>query len=56
MKNSSSNAFLTDGIKELLKTVNFSEPGTTERIKEEATYMMFLELLYKCEGIALAYL
>ena len=29
----------------------FSEQGTSDRVKEEATYMMFLDLLYEAEGM-----
>ena len=38
-------------IKNLFDTVHFSDAGVTERAKEEATYMIFLDLLYECEGI-----
>ena len=29
----------------------YSDKGSTERIKEEATFMLFLDLLHECEGI-----
>ena len=37
-------------IRDLFKKIHFSETGATERIKEEATYMLFLDLLHECEG------
>lgn len=40
----------TEMIKNLFVKVHFSEAGVTERVKEEATYMFFLDLLYECEG------
>lgn len=40
----------TEMIRNLFKKINFSETGATERIKEEATYMLFLDLLHECEG------
>ena len=35
----------------MLEDVRFSQKGTTEREKEEATYMFFLDLLHSCEGV-----
>ena len=43
-------AILEDGIKTLLQTIHFSEAGSTERAREEASYMLFLDLLHECEG------
>lgn len=40
---------IIDGIKVLLD-VNYSPRDSSERVKEEATYMLFLDLLYDCEG------
>ena len=40
---------LTDKIKMLLKNVMYSEEGSTEREKEAATYMLFLDFLYEIE-------
>ena len=40
----------TDRIRDMFKTIHFSDPGTTLRTKEEATYMNFLDLLNECEG------
>lgn len=39
-----------DDIKQLLAQVHYSEAGSSERVKEEATYMLFLDFLYDCEG------
>ena len=33
----------------MLKTI-YSERGTSERVKEETTFMLFLDLLHECEG------
>ena len=33
----------------MLRTI-YSEKGTSERFKEEATFMLFLDLLRDCEG------
>ena len=33
-----------------VKTVNFVEKGTSQRVKEEATFMLFVDLLNSCEG------
>ena len=30
--------------------MNFSLPGSNERIKEEATYVMLVDFLHNCEG------
>lgn len=32
-----------------LRTI-YSERGTSERVKEETTFMLFLDLLHECEG------
>ena len=40
-----------DELQKLLEDVRFSQKGTTEREKEEATYMFFLDLLHSCEGV-----
>ena len=37
-------------MRDILKTIHFSEPGTTQTTREEATYMYFLDLLHECEG------
>ena len=37
-------------IKDLLQTVHYSEPGSSQRIREEATYMLFLDFVYDLEG------
>ena len=39
-----------DTIKALFEIIHFSEVGTTERAREEATYMLFLDLLHESEG------
>ena len=39
-----------DKVKNLFGTVHFSDASVTHRVKEEATYMLFLDLLYECEG------
>lgn len=39
-----------DGIKNILEEVHYSPSGSSERVREEATYMLFLDLLYDCEG------
>ena len=36
-------------ITRMLKTI-YSERGTSERVKEETTFMLFLDLLHECEG------
>ena len=36
--------------KNLFQTVRFSDLGATKRVKEEAMYMLFLDLLYECKG------
>lgn len=41
----------TDTIRDLFVTIHYSDAGVTERVKEEATYMLFLDLLYECEGM-----
>ena len=33
-----------------MHAVHYSKAGSLERVKEEATYMLFLDLLYYCEG------
>ena len=38
-----------DGIKRMFSNILFSDAGTPDRVKEEATYMMFLDLLYEAE-------
>jgi len=40
----------TETIKNLIKKVHFSERGSNERLKEEATFMLFMDLLHNCEG------
>lgn len=45
------NIFIIDELQKLLEDVQFSQKGTTEREKEEATYMFFLDLLHSCEGV-----
>lgn len=45
------NIFIIDELQKLLEDVRFSQKGTTEREKEEATYMFFLDLLHSCEGV-----
>ena len=37
-------------IKKLFTKVDFSEAGSNERLKEEATYMLFMDFLQDCEG------
>ena len=37
-------------IRDLFKTVHFSEKGTDARIREESTIMLFVDLLNSCEG------
>lgn len=37
-------------IKSLIGQVKFSEDGSTERVKEKATFMLFLDLLYDIQG------
>ena len=37
-------------IQGLFKTVHFSEKGTNARIREESTFMLFVDLLNSCEG------
>lgn len=37
-------------IQDLFKTVHFSEKGTNARIREESTFMLFVDLLNSCEG------
>lgn len=37
-------------IKKLFTKVDFSEAGSNERLKEEATYMLFMDFLRDCEG------
>ena len=44
-----------NGIKEILQEVNYSKAGSSKRVKEEATYMLFLDLLYYCEGTYCAF-
>ena len=39
-----------DTIITLLGKKHFSEAGTSQRMKEEATYMLFIDLLHQCEG------
>ena len=40
-----------DMITGLVKKIYFSSPGTSERTREESTYMFFLDLLHEWEGI-----
>ncbi len=40
----------TETIKNLIKEVHFSERGSNERLKEEATFMLFMDLLHNFEG------
>ena len=42
--------FITDEIIRIAKVIKFSPDGSTERMKEEATYMLFLDYLHFCEG------
>ena len=42
---------LTDMIKKMIGLTYFSESGTTERAKEEATFMLFLDFLHECDGM-----
>lgn len=39
----------TDHIKGLYTHIIFSEAGSSDREKEAATYMLFLDLLYECK-------
>ena len=39
-----------DFVQDLFKTVHFAEKGTSQRVKEEATFMLFENLLNSCEG------
>ena len=43
-----------ESIKNLFATKHFSDTGTVEREKEEATNMLFLDLLYEAEGTVLS--
>ena len=38
-------------MKELFERVHFSPKGSSEDLKEEATYMLFLDSLEACQGI-----
>ena len=40
----------------LLAKKHFSEVSTSERTKEEATYMLFIDLFHQCEGGPLFYI
>lgn len=40
----------TDTIRHLFVTIHHSDAGVTEKVKEEATYIVF-GLLYECEGM-----
>ena len=40
-------------IQGLFKTVHFAEKGTNQRVKEEAAFMLFVDLLNSCEGMLL---
>ena len=42
-------------IQDLFKTVHFSEKGTNARIREESTFMLFIDLLNSCEGTCLLF-
>ena len=42
--------YCTDMFRSLIGKVYFSEQGTPESAKEKATFMMFLDLLYKIES------
>ncbi len=39
-----------DGLQALLKDIRFSPKGSSERVKEESTYMYFIDFLNECEG------
>lgn len=41
---------IADDIEGMFKTIHFSTTGSTEREREQATYMFFLDLLHECEG------
>ena len=41
---------ISDELKVLLKDIRFSTRGSSQREKEEATFMLFMDLLYECEG------
>lgn len=41
----------SDMIKQMFRNIQYSPTGSTDRTKEEATYMLFLDLLYYCEGM-----
>ena len=39
-----------DQLQGLFKVKHFSATGTSEREREEKTYMLFIDLLHECEG------
>ena len=41
--------FCIDMITRMLNTT-YSQRGSSERVKEETTFMLFLDLLHECEG------
>ena len=41
---------VADMLRSLIGKVYFSEQGTQESTREKATYMMFLDLLYRIES------
>ena len=41
--------FFTEEIRKMFKTVRYSEKGTNERIKEEETFVFFMNYLEDCE-------
>ena len=40
---------ITDSVRSLFKQVKFSEEGSNARLKEQNSYMMFLDYLDDCE-------
>ena len=45
------NTNCTESVKELFEKVHFSPKGSSEVLKEEATYMLFLDFLEGCQGV-----
>lgn len=41
----------TDMFKGLIGPIRFSDQGSSEFVKEKATYMFFLDFLYEIEGM-----
>lgn len=50
LQQANSCSFCTDMITRMFKKI-YSERGTSERVKEETTFMLFLDLLHECEGM-----